>query len=249
MAGEDAPTILVTRPEPGASATAEKLREAGFNTIVVPFTQMVAMPAAENPDRFHDATIIIVTSANALRYLSRDIAVKLTELPVLTVGDATKQEALRQGFKDVRSADGNAQDLADLIRREVSQKDHVVYLCGAVRTTDIEDELNRLEFDFSVVETYKTVKISQLTYKINTLFSENKIDAVCFYSSVSAKLYAEVAETGKNEPKLLKIIPFCISERAKTCLPSALLDGAFVCEKPRDDAMIDLLIKHYQPLN
>jgi uroporphyrinogen-III synthase len=133
-----------------------------------------------------------------------------------------------------------------LIRQEVTLDDRILYLCGAVRTPDIEAELSRLKLSFIVLETYETIKISQLTDIINTTFSESEINAVCFYSSVSAQLYAEYLQVTKSSSKLLNIKCFCISDRAKSCLPDALKNLSFVSEKPRDDAMIDLLVKHYR---
>ena len=241
----NAPTILVTRPEPGASVTAEKLKAAGFNVVIQPFTQMVAKPVVADHARFRGVTAIIVTSANALRYLSSDIAAELFGLRVFTVGDATQQEALRQGFKNVRSADGDAQNLINLLRRELTATDRVVYLCGAIRTPDIEEELDRLKLDFTVLETYHTEKISQLTDKLNALFLETNIDAICFYSSVSAQLFAGYVEAAVDQSKLLNIKYYCISERAKLSLPEPFRGRAYICEKPKDDAMIDLLVKHY----
>lgn len=240
-----APTILVTRPQPGASVTGEKLTKAGFNVVIQPFTEMVAKPAPLDFSELQDVTAIIVTSANALRYLSDEMRAVLTSIRMLTVGDATREEAKRQGFDNVISADGNARDLAGLIRQEVTLDDHILYLCGAVRTPDIETELSRLKLSFVVLETYETIKISQLTDILNTVFLESEIDAVCFYSSVSAQLYAEYFQTAGRFNKLLNIKYFCISERAKSCLPDALKNLSYVSEKPRDDAMIDLLVKHY----
>lgn len=246
LAKAGAPTILVTRPQPGAAVTGKKLVKAGFNVVVQPFTEMVAKPAPSDLSELHTVTAIIVTSANALRYLSDEMRAVLTSIRMLTVGDATREEAQRQGFDNVISADGNARDLTGLIRQEVTSDDHILYLCGAVRTTDIETELSRLKLSFIVLETYETIKISQLTDILNATFSESEIDAVCFYSSVSTQLFAEYFQVTGSSNKLLNIKYFCISERAKSCLPDALKKLSFVSEKPRDDAMIDLLVKHYR---
>ncbi|RWD19075.1 MAG: uroporphyrinogen-III synthase, partial [Mesorhizobium sp.] len=37
--------VLVTRPEPGASRTAQRLEEMGFQPILLPLTETVALPA------------------------------------------------------------------------------------------------------------------------------------------------------------------------------------------------------------
>ena len=58
--------VLVLRPEPGASATAQALRRMGFEPLVLPLTVIQRLTPVFAPSVEHDA--VIVTSANALRH-------------------------------------------------------------------------------------------------------------------------------------------------------------------------------------
>lgn len=240
-----APRILITRPEPGASQTAEKLRALGFEPVVVPFTQMVGLPVNIDEALSQKVNAIVVTSANALRYLPTDAVKTLCCIQLFAVGDATADAARALGFTDVISADGNASDLYALVLAHVDKDVHLLYLCGATRTLDIEESLLSAGLKFSVVETYKTEKISQLTDNIIGILQDKNIDGVCFYSSVSARIFNDLFAL----PILSDLIEFkyyfCISARAKNCLPSALSDQIFVCDQPRDDAMIRLISSQF----
>ena len=78
--------VLVLRPEPAATATAEKARSLGLEPIVVPLfeIQRVAWDAPD-PSAF-DA--LLLTSANAIR-IGGDQLQALRGLPVHAVGDRT----------------------------------------------------------------------------------------------------------------------------------------------------------------
>src|SRR4051794_25280604 len=91
--------LVVLRPEPGASATAERARMLGLEPVMVPLFEVEPV-AWQAPDaaRF-DA--LLLTSANAVRMGGEELS-KLRRLPVHAVGEATARSALDAGF-DVAS--------------------------------------------------------------------------------------------------------------------------------------------------
>jgi len=99
--------ILVTRPEPGATATAARLTELGHNPILLPCLTIIAKPARlpETP------AAIVITSGQAIQALPA----AYQALPVFCVGDATAARLREAGFAAVLSAAGDAEDLARLI--------------------------------------------------------------------------------------------------------------------------------------
>lgn len=104
----------MTRAEPGAARTAERLAALGFEPVVAPLLAIRPLPQAA-PD---------LTGVAALAFTSRngvDAFAALTaerELPVFTVGDATAERARQAGFAEVRSAAGAIDDLARLLAAE-----------------------------------------------------------------------------------------------------------------------------------
>ena len=59
--------VLVTRPQPGADRTAARLQEAGFEPIVLPLSEIVAVAPAL-PASLPGA--VAISSANAVRLLT-----------------------------------------------------------------------------------------------------------------------------------------------------------------------------------
>ena len=103
--------VLVTRPEPGATATAERLRAMGFAPQVAPLLTIAPLSAALPPAETLRA--VVVASQHAIPPLPPSHR----GLPLFAVGDATAEVARRHGFGQVSSADGDAAALAALVGR------------------------------------------------------------------------------------------------------------------------------------
>ena len=103
-----APRVLVTRSQPGASETAARLKAMGYRPIAEPvFT--VERLKAELPE--FDA--LAFTSLNGVRVFA-ELSPR-RDGPVFCVGARTAEEARKEGFSDVVSADGDVAALAKLI--------------------------------------------------------------------------------------------------------------------------------------
>lgn len=241
--------VLVTRPQPGADKTAERLLALGINPLVLPFTEMVKLEHRLDDARVQSVDAVVVTSANALRFADEQMLNKLKFLPVYAVGDATRDAALAVGLSTVVSANGDAQDLVGLVTEELQPNSTIVYLCGKTRTDDIEKSLVQLSFEIVLVETYQTLKVSQLTYKLEQLLISHTLDGVLLYSSISAQILTEIWPQHARGKTHTIPMSFCISERANASLSSTLKTRAVVCAKPRDDVMIETVARYFQPKN
>lgn len=100
-------SLLVIRPEPGASATAARAQALGLEIVKAPLFEAHALPWAV-PDGDFDA--VAMTSAQAARLGGPDLA-RLAHLPLWAVGEGTAEAARNAGFADVRVAGGDAAGL------------------------------------------------------------------------------------------------------------------------------------------
>jgi uroporphyrinogen-III synthase len=110
------PRVWVTRAEPGASRTAARLRDMGFEPLVHPLLVVENLtPALPDLERF---AALAFTSANGVAAFTA--LTPRRDRPVFAVGGATAQAARQAGFVAVRSADGDLTALARLIATELS---------------------------------------------------------------------------------------------------------------------------------
>src|SRR2546421_7113413 len=104
--------LLVTRPEPDATHTAQALRQRGHEVLVAPLLSMQTIDA----DFAGPYGAVLMTSANAPRVLTaHPHAAELTCLSAFTVGARSAEAALAAGFGKVVSADGALPELVQLV--------------------------------------------------------------------------------------------------------------------------------------
>lgn len=115
--------LLILRPEPGASATAERARAMGLHPIMCPLF-LVAPRAWDAPDPAQFDSLIL-TSANAARHAGPAL-VNYAALPAFTVGDATAAAARDAGLTNIVITHGDAAALfAAVEKRGLSRPLHL----------------------------------------------------------------------------------------------------------------------------
>src|SRR3954468_16736309 len=72
--------VLVTRPQPGASRTMRRLRELGFEPLLLPLTETVGLPVGADAAS-DNAVAVAATSANAVRHAPKELIGALAALP------------------------------------------------------------------------------------------------------------------------------------------------------------------------
>lgn len=121
--------LIVTRPEPGNAATAEKAKKLGFDARAMPLFAARSLewsaPAAENFDA------LLLTSAFAAKLAGPDLD-KLSSLPVYAVGAATARAAEAAGLTVAMTGSADAQRLLD----DMASQDirTILWLCGRDRS-------------------------------------------------------------------------------------------------------------------
>lgn len=112
--------VWITRAQPGAARTADRLSALGFVSLVAPL--LTIRPLADALDAAPDPAAVAAlafTSPNGVTAFAalapRPLLDRLRRRPVFAVGDATAQAARAAGFADARSAAGDIHALARLI--------------------------------------------------------------------------------------------------------------------------------------
>ncbi len=102
-------TIWITRAQPGADQTAERVRALGHEVLVAPLLEVRAVA----PDSIDLSGVgaLAFTSANGVRAFT-DLS-DSRNLRVFAVGAATARSAREAGFKNVLSSDGDVAALAE----------------------------------------------------------------------------------------------------------------------------------------
>lgn len=124
----DAP-LIVTRPEPGNSATTARARAAGFDARSLPL--FAARPLDWAVPAAADFDALLLTSASAPHLAGPGLAA-LTALPVHAVGAATAAAAVAAGLTVAAVGTADAQQLLDAMASRNIRR--ILWLCGRDRS-------------------------------------------------------------------------------------------------------------------
>lgn len=233
-------TVLVTRPEPGASATARRLSSLGFRPLAVPLTRTVPVAPATLPDG-HDFDAVAVTSAAALRHAPPELIARLAALPCFAVGHASARTARDAGFTRVEPGEGRVEGLAGAMSRSLRPGARIAYLCGRVRTGGLACRLAEAGLEARVIEVYDTVAAAHPPGGLEKTLDGRPIDAALIYSAYAAAILSRLAAGASLKSSFAGTRFLCISDRAAAALGPQQRQRAAVAEDTTEDALLALL--------
>ena len=236
--------VLITRPEPSASLTAEKLANLGFSPVSLPVSRTVAlefsMLAFSIKNQSFDA--LAVTSSNTFRHVSDAQLEPLKTLPLFAVGEGTARAAQEAGFHTVIEGGGDAVRLAAKMAEHLSKGAEVLYLAGRVRQPIFEHRVSEAGLNMAVCDVYDVEAIDYSANEIKATLDKGPFVAVLLYSAVAAKLFVEM--TQRIDIKFDTKAPFlCISERVAGCLPDDWRERALIADHPDEKGIFRLFSK------
>ncbi|MEX0347513.1 MAG: uroporphyrinogen-III synthase [Rhizobiaceae bacterium] len=230
--------VLVTRPEPGASQTAEKLRALGHEAVVLPLSRIV--PVTPNPIPSTVGFLgALLTSTNGVKHMPVRLHRRVSELPVHVVGEKTAEAAAEHGL-DVRTVAGSGAELAGLLLPELQSQDNLLYVCGRVRSPDLEQRLEAAAINVQAVEVYDSLVVSYATDYILEALSGREIDALLVYSAAAARQISGIMQNDDTRKLLLYSNIYCISKRAADALENSGSLKVKIASEPNEDAIFDL---------
>ncbi|MET3597002.1 MULTISPECIES: uroporphyrinogen-III synthase [Mesorhizobium] len=230
--------VLVTRPEPGASRTARRLEAQGFQPIVLPLTETVALPVEASV--FPAAVAVAITSANAVRHAPKALIAALAALPCHAVGKRTADACRAAGFTSVSEGPGNAEALAGAIADEFAGKE-MVYLCGRVRLPVFEERLAAAGIRFHAVETYDTARLACSDEEIVARLSTKPVDAVLLYSAKAAEALSPLIRRPALRGLFENAEFLALSARVAKALAEVGGQKVRIASQPDEDALLALL--------
>lgn len=118
--------LVIVRPEPGASATAEAARGLGLEPLVMPL--FAVRPVAWEVPGLGGFDALLLTSANAIRHGGAGLDL-LRALPAHCVGEATARAARDFGFEVATVGSGRVDPLLQSLPAGL----RLLHLCGVHR--------------------------------------------------------------------------------------------------------------------
>jgi uroporphyrinogen-III synthase len=177
--------VWVTRAEPGASETGQRLMALGHEPLVAPLLVVRRLIDA-SPD-LTDIGALAFTSANGLRAFA-DVSDR-RDLPVFAVGEATAVAARQAGFTEVHAGPSDVAALAaDILARRAELKGAVLHASAADPAGDLAGALQAAGVAVRSVALYETVAAARPSQAL--LERLTGVDAVLLHSPKAARALA-----------------------------------------------------------
>ena len=207
--------ILLTRPLEDCSEMIIKFRSLGHQVSHLPLLSVDKVDYEKI--NLSDFKGIIFTSANAVKFL--DLKSIDKNLLCFCVGSATEKKARSVGFQNVIAAEGNVENLKELVLQNFDQKNgKLIYVSGETISVDLDQQLIKEGYDIKKIVNYRTTH--------NQKFDENFVkelklkipDMVYVYSQNSALSLLNFIKIHQSETLWMDANLMCIGEKTSSIL-------------------------------
>jgi len=231
----DITSIMVTRPEPDATALAEKIKGLGCAPLVWPLIEIQTRPAPDNLS-VAPQDVYAFTSANGVRAA---IAAGLPARASYAVGPATLAACRQAGFQ-AQAASGDVASLANVII-QAAPVGRILHISGRDLAGDLCASLTAGGLEAHNIPLYVAEACTTMPVDIGTALQENRMDAVTLYSKRSAEIFCRrVADRGLAD-SLTDTLFLGLSEAVAETLRSHGYTNCHVPEVPTETALLGLL--------
>ena len=223
--------VWITRAQPGADATAGRVRGLGLEAVAAPLLEV--RPIAGAALDLSDVSALVFTSANAVAAFAARSDVR--SLRVFTVGDATAAAARAQRFASVLSAQGDVTALAAALatrRRELAGV--ILYPAAAEPAQDLAAALAEVGLNVRQTALYETVELAPSEALAARL---HEIEGVLLHSAKAARVLAGFL---KRQPAP-HLAAFCLSPEVARQLGRVRLAVRVAAPAPSETALLSLI--------
>ncbi|GAB5455540.1 MAG: hypothetical protein Hens2KO_17690 [Henriciella sp.] len=227
--------IIVTRAEPGASETVERLKALGKRPLLAPMLSLRELTDEPIPDP-KDLSGLVFTSANGVRTYSARRADR--QLPAWCVGPATAQAAREEDFETVHESAGNAVDLAEFITTRMTAPERpLLHVANAAAGGTLKKTLESKGYRTLFAPIYEMLPAQSLPDAVSDLFNQNTQSIVLVHSEKGAKAFAALIDA----QALSNCTGVAISDRASGPLEPLNLNAIYIADVPNEDGLFAAL--------
>ncbi len=207
--------ILLTRPLDDSKEMILKFQSLGHEVSHMP---LISIEGKEYEQiNFSNFNGIIFTSSNAIKYL--DLKKIDKKINCFCVGNITEKNARSVGFQNIFSAEGNVNNLKELILQNVNSSDgKLIYISGETISDNLDQKL--------ISEGYNIKRIINYVVKPVEKFNDNFIeklklkmpDIVYVYSQNSAMSFLNLIKNYQLDTLWMNTNLMCIGEKTSAVL-------------------------------
>jgi uroporphyrinogen-III synthase len=207
--------ILLTRPLEDCHEIILKFQSLGHEVSHLPLINIEGLKyKLLNYSEFRG---IIFTSANAIKFL--DIKNIDKQIACFCVGSTTEKKARSSGFQNVFAADGNVDNLKELILQNFnSSEGKLLYISGEIVSSNLDQELSSNGYTIERVINYRSNPIEKYDEGFIEKLKLKMPEITYIYSQNSAINFLKIIKDYQLETMWMDTNLMCIGEKTSSIL-------------------------------
>jgi uroporphyrinogen-III synthase len=207
--------ILLTRPLEDCSEMIFKFKSLGHQVSHMPL--LVVHKVKYDSIDFSSFGGIIFTSANAIKFL--DLKSIDKKILCFCVGEATEKKVRSNGFQNIIAAEGNIENLKELILQNFDKKNgSLIYISGETISADIDQQLSKEGYNVERIINYRTSHNQNFDDELIRELKQKMPDIVYVYSQNSASSLLNLIKLHQLESLWMNTNLMCIGEKTSSIL-------------------------------
>ena len=207
--------ILLTRPLEDCSEIILRFKTLGHQVSHLPLLRIDRIKY--NDINFSEFKGIIFTSANAVKFL--EVTTIDKKILCFCVGNATEKKARSVGFQNVIAAEGNVENLKELILQNFDHNyGKLIYISGETISSDLEGQLLRKGYNIKRVINYQSNHNLKFDNDFIEKLKNNIPDMVYVYSQNSALSFLNFIKIYQSQDLWMNTNLMCMGEKTSTIL-------------------------------
>ncbi|OCW82096.1 uroporphyrinogen III synthase [Pelagibacteraceae bacterium GOM-A5] len=207
--------ILLTRPMEDSKELILKFSSMKHKVSHLPLLQ-IKKKEIEDPI-FEQFKAIIFTSANAIKNLDTSKIDK--NIICFCVGNATERKAKELGFQNIFCAEGNVNNLKELILQNFNPKTgSMLYVSGEIVSYDLDKDLISENYIVKRVKNYTAIPNENLDDNFLINIKSSVPDVVFIYSENSARTFYKMIKKHNLDSIWMETNLMCMGEKASSAL-------------------------------
>jgi len=207
--------ILLTRPLNDSKEMILKFQTLGHEVSHMPLINIEGKEYEQI--NFSNFNGIIFTSSNAIKYL--DLKKIDKKINCFCVGNITEKKARSVGFQNIFSAEGNVNNLKELILQNVNSSDgKLIYISGETISDNLDQKLMSEGYNIKRIINYMVKPVEKFNDNFIKKLKLKMPDIVYVYSQNSAISFLNLIKNYQLDTLWMNTNLMCIGEKTSAVL-------------------------------
>jgi len=207
--------ILLTRPIEDSHEMILRFRSLGHEVSHLPL--IVIEGLKHESLNYSDFKGVVFTSSNAIKFL--DIKNIDKKINCFCVGNATEKKARSSGFQNVFAAEGNVNNLKEIILQNFnSSEGKLLYVSGEIISSDLDRQLTTKGYNIKRIINYRAKPIEKFEQSFIDRLKLKMPEIVYVYSQNSAISFLNIIKNYQLESLWIDTNLMCIGEKTSAIL-------------------------------